>query len=214
MKIFLDTADLDEIKKYAHVIDGLTTNPTLMNKAGLKYSKRNIQKICNLVDGPVSVEAVSTDLESFVTEAEILDSYADNIVVKVPTTDYGLEAVRILKDKGVETNVTLVFSANQALLAAKAGADYVSPFVGRLDDAGHDGMELVEDILQIYQNYCFDTQVIVASVRHPMHVVRAAKMGAHIATVPTKVLEQMYNHPLTEKGIHGFLRDYKELNRK
>lgn len=214
MKIFLDTADIEEIKRYKHVINGVTTNPTLMNRAGLKYNKKNIQKICNIVPGPVSVEAVSTDLEDFIKEAEMIDSYAGNIVIKVPMTDYGLEAVRELKKKDVKTNVTLVFSANQALLAAKAGANYVSPFVGRLDDVGHDGMALVEDILQVYKNYDFKTEVIVASVRHPLHVTRAAKMGAHIATVPPNILEQMYKHPLTDTGIGRFLEDYKKLNKK
>lgn len=214
MKIFLDTADIKEIKKYKHVINGVTTNPTLMNKAGLKYNKKNIQKICNIVPGPVSVEAVSTDLEQFVKEAEVLDSYAGNIVIKVPMTDYGLEAVKELKKKDIETNVTLVFSANQALLAAKAGANYVSPFVGRLDDIGHDGMAVVEDILQIYKNYDFKTGVIVASVRNPLHIIRAAKMGAHVATVPPNILEQMYKHSLTDVGIERFLEDYKKLNKK
>lgn len=214
MKIFLDTADIEEIKRYKHVINGVTTNPTLMNRAGLKYNKKNIRKVCNIVPGPVSVEVVSTGLEDFIKEAEMIDSYADNIVIKVPMTDYGLEAVKELKKKDVKTNVTLVFSANQALLAAKSGANYVSPFVGRLDDIGHDGMALVEDILRIYKNYDFKTEVIVASVRHPLHVIRAAKMGAHIATVPPNVLGQMYKHSLTDTGIERFLEDYKKLNKE
>jgi len=214
MKLFLDTAKLDEIKKYAHVIDGVTTNPTLMERAGLKYSKKNVQKICKAVEGPVSIEAVSTDFENIVSESMGLSKYADNIVIKLPMTDYGLEAVKKLKGNGVKTNVTLVFSSNQALLAAKAGATYVSPFVGRLDDLGQNGMDMVKDTLEIFENYKFDTEVIVASVRHPMHVLDSAKLGAHIATVPTGLLEKMYKHVLTDKGIDSFLNDYKKLNKE
>lgn len=214
MKIFLDTANLDEIKKYKYAINGVTTNPTLMERAGLKYDKKNIQKICEAVNGPVSIEAVSTNLKDIVDESIKLADYADNIVIKIPMTDYGLAAIEKLRSNKIETNVTLVFSSSQALLAAKSGATYVSPFVGRLDDIGQDGMKLVEDILQIYRNYEFETKVIVASVRHQGHVEKSAKLGAHVATIPTKLLEQMYKHPLTDTGLENFLKDHRKINKK
>lgn len=213
MKIFLDTAKLGEIKKYSEVIDGVTTNPTLMEKAGMKYTVENIQKVCKAVNGPVSVEAASTTLDHLLYEAVILNSYAKNIVVKIPMTDYGLKAVKDLKKKKVKTNVTLVFSPNQALLAAKAGADYISIFVGRLDDQGIKGMDVVKDSLEALANYDFNSKIIVASVRNVNHVVEAAKLGAPIATVPTKVLEDMYKHELTDKGIEKFLEDYAKLKK-
>lgn len=214
MKIFLDTADLEEIEKYKHLIDGVTTNPTLMNKAGLKYNKRNIKKLCNLVKGrPVSVEAISTDLDHFIEEAVILDEYASNIVIKVPMTDYGLESMEELHKWGIKTNVTLVFSPTQALLAAKAGADYVSVFVGRLDDVGQRGMDVVRDTLQIFKNYKFKAEVIVASIRNMDHVVESAKLGAHVATIPPSVLEEAIKHELTDKGVKKFLEDYAKLNK-
>lgn len=214
MKIFLDTAKLDEIKKYKHLIDGVTTNPTLMEQAGLPYNKQNIKEICGEIPGlPVSIEAVSTNLNDIVNESIKLSKYAKNIVIKIPMVDYGLEAVQQLKHKKIKTNVTLVFSPNQALLAAKAGASYVSPFVGRLDDLGQDGMGMIKETLQIFDNYGYDTEVIVASIRHPLHVVESAKLGAHVATIPAGIIEKMYKHPLTDKGIEAFLKDYAKRNK-
>lgn len=214
MKIFLDTADIEEIKraKKIGIIDGVTTNPTLMKKAGVKNIKQTIKDICNIVKGPVSVEAISTNTEEIMKEAEMLAAYSKNIAVKIPVTEYGLEAVKGLSVKGIKTNVTLVFSTNQALLAAKAGADYVSPFVGRLDDIGQNGMGLVKDILKVYKNYHFKTEVIAASIRNANHVAEAAKIKAHIVTVPYKILEEMFKHELTDKGIEKFLEDYKATN--
>ncbi len=184
-----------------------------MEKAVMKYTVENIQKVCKAVNGPVSVEAVSTTLDNLLYEAVILNSYAKNIVVKIPMTDYGLKAVKGLKKKKVKTNVTLVFSPSQVLLAAKAGADYISIFVGRLDDQGIKGMDVVKDSLEVLANYDFNSKIIVASVRNVNHVVEAAKLGAPIATVPTKVLEDMYKHDLTNKGIEKFLEDYAKLKK-
>ena len=214
MKIFLDTADMDEIKKYAHLIDGVTTNPTLMKKAGLDATEGNYQKICRLVKGPVSLECMATGTEGIVKEARELASYAKNAVVKIPITYEGLLAVKKLKKRGVKANVTLVFSVHQALLAAKAGAAYVSPFVGRLDDKGEDGMKVAEEICSVYRNYKFKTDVIVASIRSLEHIRRAALAGAGIITVPPNVLEQMMQHDLTKAGIEKFLEDYKALNKR
>ncbi|MFN3346913.1 MAG: fructose-6-phosphate aldolase, partial [Candidatus Bipolaricaulaceae bacterium] len=200
MQIFLDTAKVEEIREFAWLIDGVTTNPTLMAQAGRPF-REVLKEICALVKGPVSAEVVAQDEEGMVREAQELARIADNIVVKIPLTVEGLKAVRRLKALGIKTNVTLVFSAPQALLAAKCGADYVSPFVGRIDDHGGDGMSVVAEILQIYRHYGFPTQVIVASVRHPGHVVAAATLGAPIATVPYSVLARLFQHPLTEQGI-------------
>ena len=212
MKIFVDTADLKEIEELASwgVIDGVTTNPTLVAKTGLSF-KDIVNKIFDLVDGPISLEAVSTKTKDIVKEARELSRIHKNVVVKIPMNEEGLKAVKQLSGEGVKTNVTLVFSANQALLAAKAGATYVSPFVGRLDDIGHDGMQVVRDIVQIFRNYDIKTKVIVASVRHPLHVIEAARIGADIATVPPKVIRKMIKHSLTDVGIKRFLEDWKKV---
>ena len=212
MKIFVDTADLKEIEELASwgVIDGVTTNPTLVAKTGLSF-KDIVNKIFDLVDGPISLEAVSTKTKDIVKEARELSRIHKNVVVKIPMNEEGLKAVKQLSREGVKTNVTLVFSANQALLAAKAGATYVSPFVGRLDDIGHDGMQVVRDIVQIFRNYDIKTKVIVASVRHPLHVIEAARIGADIATVPPKVIRKMIKHSLTDVGIKRFLEDWKKV---
>lgn len=212
MKFFIDTANIDEIKKANSlgVIDGVTTNPTLLAK-----EKREpmglLKEICNIVNGPVSAEAVSTRAEDIIKEARELSKIAPNIVVKIPMTEDGLRAVKQLSSEGIKTNVTLIFSPSQALLAAKAGATYVSPFVGRLDDISHRGMDLVADIMAIYENYLFETEVIVASIRNPLHVVEAAKIGAHIATIPYGVITQLLKHPLTDIGIERFLKDWEAL---
>jgi len=212
LKIFVDTADLKEIEELASwgVIDGVTTNPTLVAKTGLSF-KDIVNKIFDLVDGPISLEAVSTKAEDIVEEARELSRIHKNVVVKIPMNEEGLKAVKQLSGEGVKTNVTLVFSANQALLAAKAGATYVSPFVGRLDDIGHDGMQVVRDIVQIFRNYDIKTKVIVASVRHPLHVIEAARIGADIATVPPQVIRKMIKHSLTDVGIKRFLEDWKKV---
>jgi len=215
MKIFIDTANLDEIKQAMAlgVCDGVTTNPTLVSKEGKDF-KEQILEICKTVPGPISAEAVSLDLDGMLEEARTISSWAKNLVIKIPMTEDGIKAVKILRNEGIKTNVTLVFSVNQALLAAKSGATYVSPFIGRLDDIGEEGMNLVTDILTVYRNYNFSTEVIVASVRHPMHVVQAAILGAHIATVPFSVIRQMFKHPLTDIGIKRFLDDWAKLPKK
>lgn len=211
MKLFLDTADIDRIKKLAQtgLVDGITTNPTLIMKAGRAH-KEAISQICGIIDGPVSVEGVGETAEQMVRDGKEFAKWAPNIVVKVPMTDEGMKAVQMLKKEGIATNVTLVFSASQALLAAKAGANFVSPFIGRLDDASENGMQLVAEIAQIYANFGFDTQIIVASIRHPKHVVDSAMLGAHIATMPPDIFEKLFKHPLTDKGIQMFLEDYKK----
>jgi transaldolase len=211
MKFFIDTANIDEIKKAnaLGMVDGVTTNPSLVAKEGREF-KGLIKEICDIVDGPVSAEVVSTDAEGMVKEARELAKLADNIVVKIPMLEEGLKAVKILAQEGTHTNVTLCFSAIQALMAAKAGAAYISPFVGRLDDIGHIGMELVEEIITIYDNYGFETEVIVASIRNPIHVLDAALMGADIATIPFKVIQQLTKHPLTDIGVEKFLADWKK----
>jgi len=211
MKFFLDTANVEEIKKAVELgmCDGVTTNPTLIMKSG-KDQKTVIKEIAKIVHGPISVEGIADDADGMVREAEEFAKWAPNVVVKVPMTKEGLKAVRALEAKGIRTNVTLVFSAAQALLAAKAGASYVSPFVGRLDDVAEDGMQVVEGIIAMYMNYGFKTEIIVASIRHPLHVTTAAAAGAHIATVPAEVLEKMWKHPLTDKGIIQFKEDYKK----
>lgn len=209
MKIFLDSAITDEIKKAASwgIIDGVTTNPSLIKNSGRDF-KEVINEICAILpEGAISAEVLAEDSEGMVKEAGEFAAWGKNIVIKIPMTEEGIKAVKILSKEGIKTNVTLVFSANQALLAAKAGATYVSPFVGRLDDIGQNGMELIADIVEIYKNYGFKTEVIVASVRHPIHVHESALIGADIATVPFKVLEQMFRHPLTDAGIEKFLKD-------
>jgi transaldolase len=209
MKFFLDTANVEDIRKAAElgVVDGVTTNPTLVAKEG-KPHRETIAAIAKVMKGPLSVEGNGCTSEQIVGEAEEFAKWAPNVVVKIPMTKEGMKAVGILSKKGIKTNVTLVFSANQALMAAKAGAAYVSPFIGRLDDNGQVGMDLVRDVVQIYGNYGFKTEIIVASIRHPVHVIEAAKAGAHIATIPAKVLELMWKHPLTDAGIKSFQNDF------
>ena len=211
MKFFIDTANIEEIKKANELgmVDGVTTNPSLVAKEGREFNGL-IKEICNIVDGPVNAEVVSVDAEGMVKEAKFLAELADNIVVKIPMLEEGLKAVKILAVEGIKTNVTLCFSAIQALMAAKAGAAYISPFVGRIDDISHRGMELVEDIITIYDNYGFETEVIVASVRNPVHVLDAALMGADIATIPYNVIRQLTKHPLTDIGLAKFLADWKK----
>jgi len=214
MKIFIDTANLDEIKELASwgVIDGVTTNPTLVAKSGRSF-KEIVKEIFDIVDGPISLEAISTKADDMVKEARNLAKIHKNVVVKIPMTSDGLKAVKILSKEGIKTNVTLVFSSNQALLAAKAGATYVSPFIGRLDDIGKEGMKIVEEIMDIFKNYDFKTQVIVASIRHPIHVIQAARLGAHIATVPPDVIKKMVGHSLTDVGIDKFLKDWEKVKK-
>ncbi|UCF84131.1 MAG: fructose-6-phosphate aldolase [Desulfobacteraceae bacterium] len=211
MKFFIDTANIEEIIKANELgmVDGVTTNPSLVAKEGREFNGL-IKEICDIVDGPVNAEVVSVDAEGMVKEARDLVKMADNIVVKIPMLEEGLKAVKILALEGIKTNVTLCFSAIQALMAAKAGAAYISPFVGRLDDINHRGMDLVEDIVTIYDNYGFETEVIVASVRNPLHVLDAALMGADIATIPFKVIQQLTKHPLTDIGLEKFLADWKK----
>ena len=215
MKFFVDTADTAEIKALASsgLLDGVTTNPSLIAKSGRQIAEV-IAEICALVPGPVSAEVAATEYEGMMAEAKVLRRIAKNIVVKVPLTPDGLRACRHLADDGATVNVTLCFSAAQALLAAKAGASFISPFVGRLDDIGQDGMGLIADIVQIYRNYAFKTEVLVASVRHPIHVVTAAKLGAHVATLPPAVLRQLFNHPLTDKGLAAFLADWAKTGQQ
>jgi transaldolase len=212
MKIFIDTANIDEIRTANDwgVIDGVTTNPTLVAKEGKDF-KSIVNQILSIVDGPISVEVISTDAEGMVKEAVEMSKWSKNIVIKIPMIPEGLKAVKILNEKGIKTNVTLVFSVNQALLAAKAGATYVSPFIGRLDDIGHDGMQIIRDLVLIYKLYNFKTEIIVASVRHPLHVVESAKIGAHVATIPYGVIEKMFKHPLTDIGLEKFLKDWKKV---
>lgn len=211
MQIFADTANLQAIKRFVDmgVLDGVTTNPTLLAKEGKEF-RSQINEIVSIVEGPVNVEVISTEAGGMVQEGRDYAKIAPNIVVKCPMTAEGLKAVRILSPEGIRTNVTLVFSPNQALLAAKAGAGYVSPFIGRLDDAGHVGMEVVADTLQIYRNYGIETKVLVASIRHPVHVVEAAKLGAHVATMPPEVLDKLLVHPLTDVGLGRFLADWEK----
>lgn len=213
MKIFIDTANVKEIKEAASLglIDGVTTNPSLMAKAA-RNPQQVLKEICDLVSGPVNAEVISLELEGMLEEAHQLVKLAKNIVIKLPLTPAGLKAVRILAAEGIKTNVTLCFSAAQALLVAKAGATYVSPFIGRLDDLAQEGMDLIRDIKKIYANYDFKTQIIVASVRNPMHVVNAALIGADIATIPYAVIEQLIKHPLTDIGISRFLEDYRKIS--
>ena len=217
MKFFLDSADLSEVRRAmdAGLIDGMTTNPSLLSKAaGAGGNPRDIlAEICRLVPGPISAEVVATSKDEMLREGRDLAKIADNIVVKVPLTEDGLRACRAFRADGIHVNVTLCFSPAQALLAAKAGASYISPFVGRLDDVGSDGMGLISRIVQIYDNYDFQTEVLVASIRHPMHVVEAALMGAHVGTMPLKVLLALLQHPLTDKGLEAFLADWAKLGK-
>jgi transaldolase len=212
MQIFIDTAHIEEIRDAAAmgVIDGVTTNPSLVAQTGRPF-KEVLVDICEVVDGPISAEVIATDYEGIVTEARQLASMHKNIVVKVPLIAEGLKAVRTLTDEGIRTNVTLCFSPTQGLLAAKAGATFISPFVGRVDDISGSGMELVEQLVTIYRNYGLETQVLVASVRHPVHVVQASLIGAHVATVPHKVIHQLLKHPLTDIGLERFLADAKKI---
>lgn len=210
MKFFLDTADINEIKELAAsgLVDGVTTNPSLVMKSGRKFLDV-VKEICKIVPGPISAEVISTDHKTMLAEGRKLAKLAKNVVVKVPLTPDGLKTCKVLSDEGTKVNVTLCFSPAQALLAAKSGATYISPFVGRLDDIGTDGMQLIADIIQIYRSYdTITTEVLVASVRHPIHVIQAAKMGADVATMPPNVLKMMFNHPLTDKGLAAFLADW------
>ncbi len=215
MKIFIDTANIDEIRDMYKlgILDGVTTNPSLIAKESGRDFKEIIAEISELVPGPISAEVISLEAEGMVKEAEELAAISDNIVIKLPMTKEGLAATSILANKGIKTNVTLVFSANQALLAANAGATYVSPFVGRLDDIGSEGMDLVRDIMEIFENYGIETEVIAASIRHPQHALMAALAGSDIATIPYKVLNQMMKHPMTDKGIEKFMADWEKTKK-
>ena len=216
MKFFLDTANLDEIRDAASIgiLDGVTTNPTLVSKQGeQKGFKQLVKEICEIVNGPVSAEVISTDIERMLDEARDLAEIHPHVVVKMPLTEDGIRATKMVSDEGIKVNVTLVFSPSQALIAAKAGATYVSPFVGRLDDISEIGMNIVKDIVDIYKNYSFNTQVLVASIRHPVHVVEAGKAGAHVSTMPYKVFKQLLKHPLTDTGLERFLSDWKDVKR-
>jgi len=212
MEFFLDTANLEEIRTAQSwgILDGVTTNPTHVAKEGQDH-KALIQEICALVPGPVSVETTTVDAEGMIREAEVFATWAPNVVVKVPITPEGIRAARVLRGKGIPVNVTLVFSLPQALIAAKAGARFVSPFVGRLDDAGTDGMQLVRDICVAFSHYTFETKVLAASLRHPVHIIQSALAGAHVATMPFKVMEQLFKHPLTDIGLERFLADARRL---
>jgi transaldolase len=211
MQFFIDTANLNEIREAYDlgILDGVTTNPSLIAKEGKPF-KETILKICEVVDGPVSTEVIATDCTGMLKEGREYAGWHKNIVVKLPTTREGLKACKALTNEGIKTNLTLCFSPTQALLVAKAGATYVSPFIGRLDDISQDGMELIRQIVQIYRNYDFRTQVLAASLRHPLHVVQSAMAGAHVATIPAKVIEQMFKHPLTDRGLEAFLNDWKK----
>lgn len=213
MKFFLDTANIQEIRVANEwgVLDGVTTNPSLVAKETGRDFRSILKEICDIVDGPISAEVTSLKAEEMIPEGEKLAAFHDNIVVKVQMTTEGLKTVKALSKKGIDTNVTLVFSPNQALLAAKAGASMVSPFIGRLDDISHDGMAVVRDSVQIFETYGYETEVLAASIRHPLHVIDAAKAGSHIATMPFKVLEMMARHPLTDAGLAKFLEDWKKV---
>lgn len=212
MKFFLDTANVEQIRQAASwgILDGVTTNPSLVAKEGRRFEDV-IREICSIVQGPVSAEVTALDAEGMIQQAHELTSWSPNVVVKIPLIPEGIKAVRVLSREGIRCNVTLCFSPVQALIAAKAGAAYISPFVGRLDDVGHDGMQLVEQILTIYRNYGFDTEVIVASCRTVTHVVQAALLGADIATIPFDVMQKLFHHPLTDKGLKAFLDDWEKL---
>lgn len=213
MKFFIDTADLSEIQE-AHdlgVLDGVTTNPSLCMKIGVEDFEGHIAKICDIVEGDVSAEVISTEYDEIVEEGRKIAAIADNVVVKVPLIKDGIKAIKTFSDEGIKTNCTLCFSASQALLAAKAGATYISPFIGRLDDISSEGMGLIADIALIYDNYGFETEILAASIRHPMHVLEAARIGADVATMPLSVIEQLLKHPLTDSGLERFLSDWDKL---
>jgi transaldolase len=216
MKFFLDTANLDEIRDAASfgIADGVTTNPTLISKEGDVDFKKHIAAICEIVSGPVSAECTSEDSEGMIREGKEYAQIAPNVVIKCPLTREGLKATKALSSEGIKVNVTLCFSAAQAILAAKAGASFISPFLGRLDDIGENGLVLLSDIVEIYSNYSWPTEVLAASIRHPIHAIEAARMGADIATMPFKVIDQMFNHPLTDKGQAQFLADWRKSGRK
>jgi transaldolase len=219
MKIFLDTANIDQIRKAAKlgIVSGITTNPTLVSKertAGLADYQKIVQEICSIISGPVSVEVLTGEVQAMIEQAKLISKWAPNVVIKIPATSEGLEVTSALSKQKIKVNFTLCFSVNQALLGALAGAAYVSPFVGRLDDAGHNGMELVKDIVSVFAHYKFPTEVIAASIRHPEHCVAAAKAGAHIATVPYSVLMQMIQHPLTDVGVARFLSDWQAVSKR
>jgi len=215
MKIFLDTADINEIKELSEsgLIDGVTTNPSLASKSDKSFIDL-IKEISSVIQGPISAEVTAENLTQMIKEADKLRKIADNIAIKVPLTVDGLKCCKKLSNDGTMVNVTLCFSANQALLAAKCGATFISPFVGRLDDIGIDGIDLISDILDIYDNYGFETQVLAASIRHPLHVLQVAKVGADVATLPPKIIKQLYDHPLTNKGLESFLSDWKKSGKK
>lgn len=212
MKFFIDTANLEEIQKANElgILDGVTTNPSLIAKENVPFKER-IKEICSIVDGPVSAEVLATDKDGILKEGRELSQIASNVVIKVPLIAEGLKAVKIFSQEGIQTNVTLCFSTGQALLAAKAGASYISPFVGRLDDISNDGMQLIEEIITIYDNYGYETEVLVASIRHPLHLKTAALMGADVATIPFKVFDQLVKHPLTDLGLDAFLKDSAQI---
>jgi transaldolase len=215
MKIFIDTANTEEIRKANDwgIIDGVTTNPTLIVKEQRGFNEI-IREIISIIDGPISVEAISLKSEDIIKEAIEMSKWSKNIVIKIPISQEGLKSVKILNDLNIKTNVTLVFSVNQAILAAKSGATYVSPFIGRLDDIGYDGMQVIRDMVSIFKKYGFNTEIIVASVRHPLHVFESAKAGADVATIPFSVIEKMFNHPLTDNGLDAFNKDWKKLIKK
>jgi transaldolase len=212
MKFFIDTANINEIREAEAlgILDGVTTNPSLVSKEGKPF-KDTILQICEIVNGPVSVEVVAIEKDGMLKEGREFAKWHKNVVVKLPTTREGVKACKTLTGEGIKVNMTLCFSANQALLVAKAGATYVSPFIGRLDDISQDGMKLIRDVVQIYKNYDYKTEVLTASVRHPMHVVDAALAGSHVATIPWKILDMMFNHPLTDKGLAAFLKDWEKV---
>lgn len=214
MKFFIDTANIEEIKEANSMglLDGVTTNPSLVAKEGGNFLEL-LNEVVKIVDGPISAEVVSTDYDGMMKEAHELAKIHKNIVIKIPLIMEGIKAVKALSAEGIKTNVTLCFSASQAILAAKAGATYISPFVGRLDDISHSGMQLIEQIVTIYDNYDFDTQVLVASIRHPLHLVEAAEIGAHVATIPFDVITKLFKHPLTDSGLAKFLSDWEKVNK-
>jgi len=215
MKFFVDTADINDIRELAEtgLLDGVTTNPSLVHKAGRDFLEV-VAEICKIVPGPVSAEVVATEHQEMMREAEVLRKIADNVTVKVPLTIDGLKTCKALTSDGTMVNVTLCFTANQALLAAKAGATFISPFVGRHDDIGFDGMEIISDIRMIYDNYDFETQILVASIRHPIHVLQSAKIGADVMTAPPAVIRQLFKHPLTDRGLEAFLADWQKTGQK
>lgn len=215
MKFFIDTADLDEIKEANDlgVLDGVTTNPSLCAKIGVSDFEGHIAKICDIVEGDVSAEVISTTYDEIVEEGRKIASIADNVVVKVPLIKDGIKAIKTFSDEGIKTNCTLCFSTSQALIAAKAGATYISPFIGRLDDISSEGMDLIADIRLVYDNYGYDTEILAASIRHPMHLLESARLGADVATMPLKVIEQLLKHPLTDIGLEKFLADWDDLQK-